>query len=150
RQGSGPYGQWGSTTVKRGSDTIHTSHIKGSEGGMIHGSGPNGTGTLARHGGNVYAGKDGNVYKRDGAGNWTPVNGANTKTKTAAQNKAALQSANARQNTAGQRQPTASTQPTAANRAGNMNQRPSAAQRPTGDTLNGLNREAAARQRGTQ
>ena len=72
RQGSGPYGQWGSTTVKRGSDTIHTSHIKGSEGGMIHGSGPNNSGTIAKRGDNVYAGKDGNVYKRDGAGNWTP------------------------------------------------------------------------------
>ncbi len=142
RQGSGPYGQWGSTTVKRGSDTIHTSHIKGSEGGMIHGSGPNGTGTVAKYGGNVYAGKDGNVYKRDSAGNWTPVNGANTKTKTAAQNRAAVQNAAARQ--------PAATQNLAANRAGNINQRPSAAQRPTGDTLNGLNREAAARQRGTQ
>ena len=153
RQGSGPYGQWGSSTVNRGSDTIHTSHIKGSEGGMAHFSGPNNSGTIAKAGGKRLCRQrwqclQARLRRKLDAG----VNGANTKTKTAAQNKAAVQNANARQTraTASPRQPTAGQTPAAANRAGNVNQRPSTAQRPSGDTLNGLNREAAARQRGTQ
>ena len=83
RQGSGVYGSWGQTGVQRGNQWATTSRVtsnvtgqttrvtRGSEGGAAATrAGPQGTGGVARTaGGDVYAGRDGNVYKKQG-GNW--------------------------------------------------------------------------------
>jgi hypothetical protein len=92
RQGSNVYGSWGSTSVQRGDQWANTSRVtnsrtgnttrvtQGSGGGTaVSNRGPGGGGTVARTGsGDVYAGRDGNVYKKsgdswqkaDGNGNW--------------------------------------------------------------------------------
>jgi hypothetical protein len=82
RQGSGVYGSWGSTYVQRGDDWASTKRFtnrntgnttrvtRGDEGGMIRRSGENGSGFVGKRGDDVYAGRDGNVYRRDANGNW--------------------------------------------------------------------------------
>lgn len=82
RQGSGIYGSWGSTHVQRGDDwastrrftnraTGNTTRVtRTDEGGMISRRGQDGRGFVGKGGDNVYAGRDGNVYRRDQNGNW--------------------------------------------------------------------------------
>lgn len=81
RQGSNVYGSWGSTHVQRGDDWVNTKRFtnsagnttrvtRGDQGGMISRRGPDGGGFVGTKGDNVYAGRDGNVYRRDGNGNW--------------------------------------------------------------------------------
>ncbi len=82
RQGSGVYGSWGSSYVQRGDDwasskrftnrnTGNTTRVtRGDQGGMITRRGPDGSGGIGTRNDNVYAGRDGNVYKRDPNGNW--------------------------------------------------------------------------------
>ena len=81
-QGSGVYGSWGTTSVQRGNQWAQTARVtnratgtttratRGSGGGeAITRSGPSGTGGVARTGsGDVYAGRDGNVYRNTGSG----------------------------------------------------------------------------------
>jgi hypothetical protein len=78
RQGSNVYGSWGSTHVQRGDDWVNTKRFtnsagnttritRGDQGGVISRRGPDGSGTKGE---NIYAGRDGNVYRRDGNGNW--------------------------------------------------------------------------------
>ncbi|BCS32215.1 hypothetical protein TBR22_A14250 [Luteitalea sp. TBR-22] len=116
RQGSNVYGSWGRTGVQRGDQWATTSRYtnnmtgtttrvgQGSGGGEFvsrNTPGPGG-GAIARTGsGDVYAGRDGNVYRRDdggwqkydGSGNWSGVEGPTTaqreQAKTNAQNRAA-------------------------------------------------------------
>ena len=83
RQGSGIYGSWGSTQVQRGDDWASTKRFtnrqtgqttrvtRGDQGGMISRRGPEGGGFVGSKGDNVYAGKDGSVYRRDQNGNWS-------------------------------------------------------------------------------
>jgi hypothetical protein len=82
RQGSNVYGSWGTTGVARGDDWARTSRYtnnvtgnttrvtQGSEGGAAvtrNAPGAGGRSGVARtEGGDVYAGSDGNVYKKDG------------------------------------------------------------------------------------
>jgi hypothetical protein len=80
RQGSNVYGSWGSTAVRRGDDwaatarttnrvTGNTTRVtRGSEGGAaVTRRGPEGGGFVGQTGGgDVYAGRDGNVYRRQG------------------------------------------------------------------------------------
>ena len=95
RQGSNVYGSWGQTGVQRGDQWATTSRVtnratgtttrvtQGSGGGeAVTRRGPQGTGGVARTGsGDVYAGRDGNVYRKqdgswqkyDGSGNWNSV-----------------------------------------------------------------------------
>jgi hypothetical protein len=94
RQGSGVYGSWGSTAVARGDDWARTSRVtnnrgtttrvtQGSGGGeaISRRGGVGGNTTVGRTGsGDVYAGHDGNVYRKDGDswqkydnGNWGNV-----------------------------------------------------------------------------
>ena len=82
RQGSNVYGNWGSTTVQRGDDWAQTAHStnyrtgsttaagRTSEGGAaVTRSGAAGNTSVAKSGsGDVYAGHDGNVYKKSGDG----------------------------------------------------------------------------------
>jgi len=84
RQGSSVYGSWGRTGVTRGDDWATTSRVtnnftgnttrvtRGSDGGAaVTRRGPQGSGGVVRtEGGDVYAGRDGNVYKRGEGGGW--------------------------------------------------------------------------------
>ena len=88
RQGSGVYGSWGSTSVTRGDDWVNTKRFtsssgnttrvtRGDQGGMISRRGPNGGGFVGQKGDNVYAGRDGTVYRRDANGNWSKWDNGN-------------------------------------------------------------------------
>jgi hypothetical protein len=84
RQGSNIYGNWGTSAVQRGDAWARTGHvtnyrtgattggIQTSRGGeAISRSGAAGRTTVGRTGsGDVYAGHDGNVYRRSGDGSW--------------------------------------------------------------------------------
>ena len=80
RQGSNVYGSWGSTTVQRGDDWAKTSRVtndrtgnttrvtQGDDGGAkVTRRTDDGRSSVARtEGGDVYAGHDGNVYRKQG------------------------------------------------------------------------------------
>jgi hypothetical protein len=82
RQGANVYGSWGSTAVRRGDDWAATARVtrretgttsrvtQGSGGGTaVTRRGDSGRSTIARSGeGDIYAGRDGNVYRNDGDG----------------------------------------------------------------------------------
>jgi hypothetical protein len=82
RQGSNVYGSWGTSAVQRGDQWATTSRYtnratgrttrvtEGSGGGTaVSNRGAGGGGTVARSGsGDVYAGRDGNVYRKQGEG----------------------------------------------------------------------------------
>jgi hypothetical protein len=82
RQGSNYYSSWGSTAVRRGDDWVKTGHYRGQEGGgMRYRTSDGNSGFVGRNGDDLYAGKDGNVYRRsDGGwqswdnGGWNSVN----------------------------------------------------------------------------
>lgn len=87
RQGSSPYGQWGSSVVSNGNRAVQTGHVSTSQGSVagarsttgaaaIGGSGAYGSGGVARSSsGDLYAAKDGNVYKNTGGG-WQSAGGS--------------------------------------------------------------------------
>jgi hypothetical protein len=84
RQGSNVYGNWGSSSVVRGDNWAQTAHktnyatgsrtsgIRTSEGGgAVSRTGQAGRTTVGRTGGgDIYAGHDGNVYRKGDDGNW--------------------------------------------------------------------------------
>ena len=110
RQGAGVYGSWGTTGVQRGDDWARTSRVTNNltgnttrvtrtdEGGAaVSRRGPGeGGGTIARTGeGDVYAGRDGNVYRKQGDswqkydnGGWNGVDGPTPEQRDAAQARA--------------------------------------------------------------
>ena len=109
RQGSNVYGNWGSTTVQRGDDWAQAAHStnyrtgsttaagRTSEGGAaVARSGAAGNTAVAKSGsGDVYAGHDGNVYKKsdDGYqkyknGGWNTVQPPTTEQKQQAKTQA--------------------------------------------------------------
>ncbi len=82
-QAHNPYAQWGHSTVSNGSQWARSGHVTtahgtafgyqtsgGKEGVVTHG--PNGTKIHTDNG--VYAGHDGNVYKKNSNGNWSRAN----------------------------------------------------------------------------
>jgi len=84
-QGHNAYAQWGSSVVTNGSNWAEAQHYtnangtagsfqtsKGSEGAGVSGKNGN-SGFVAKdaNNNNVYAGADGNVYKKDSDGNWS-------------------------------------------------------------------------------
>jgi hypothetical protein len=83
RQGSNAYSQWGSSVAVRGdqwAQAAHRSNANGtvaggrtSEGGrVVAGVGRGGSGFVGQDkNNNMYAGKDGNIYKKDPSGNWS-------------------------------------------------------------------------------
>jgi hypothetical protein len=95
QQGHGYYAQWGSSTVTRGDQTIQTGHVSTNYGNTAVAKGQN----------NLYAGHDGNAYKRDENGDWSkwdngqwqPVNPPST-TKGSNQNQPSNLSAQNPQN----------------------------------------------------
>jgi hypothetical protein len=84
RQGSNIYGNWGSSYVQRGDQWAQTAHRQNnatgrttsgvrtsSGGGAVSSSGAGGRTTVGRTaGGDYYAGRDGNVYRRNEGGGW--------------------------------------------------------------------------------
>jgi hypothetical protein len=82
-QGSGVYGNWGSTAVRRGDQWAQTSRVtrnatgtitratQGSGGGaaITRNTAQGGSAAVRTAGGDVYAGRDGNVYRNQG-GSW--------------------------------------------------------------------------------
>jgi hypothetical protein len=77
RQGSNVYGSWGATGVRRGDDWAATARVNSNitgattrvtrtdSGAAVTRRGPGG-GVVGTTGGDVYAGRDGNVYRRQG------------------------------------------------------------------------------------
>jgi hypothetical protein len=88
RQGSSVYGSWGQTGVRRGNQWASTSHVTNRATGattrVTQGSGgaaavtrngiANNSGVVQTRSGDVYAGRDGNVYKKQDNG-WVQQNG---------------------------------------------------------------------------
>ena len=169
RQGSNAYSQWGSSVVTKGDKWAQTAHYsdsrgtvagaRGSEGGrVVAGSGENGRGFVGQSGsGDIYAGKDGNAYKKTDSGWQQYENGGWNSVDTSA----AKANANERlQNSGaqGQRAETAQTSNTmtGASRDGSGAQSGSTSrdlgQRDASQSsqVQGLNRDAQARQQGTQ
>jgi hypothetical protein len=93
-QNSNAYGRWGSSTLAGPSQTVHTqsqsdargsagsfTSTSGAQGAAVRGAGGNSAGAVKTAGGDVYAGADGNVYKKTdsgwekygGSGSWSPV-----------------------------------------------------------------------------
>jgi hypothetical protein len=147
-QGHNQYSQWGSTVVQNGNNWAEAQHMtnsngtagsfqtsKGSAGAGFSGANGN-SGFVAKdaNNNNVYAGADGNVYKKDSNGDWskwsdgswTPVDPSTglAQTKQQAQNSAASKKSQ------DQKPPTSSSPPAAGNGA-DSNQR---GQRAAGQT----------------
>ncbi|MDH4065527.1 MAG: hypothetical protein OEW19_14100, partial [Acidobacteriota bacterium] len=91
RQGSNVYGNWGSSYVQRGDQWAQTAHREnyrtgtsagavrtGSGAGAVTRTGPGGDRTtVGRTGsGDIYAGRDGNVYRRNEGGGWEQHDGS--------------------------------------------------------------------------
>jgi hypothetical protein len=94
QQNSNAYGRWGSSTISGPNQTVHTqsgSNAYGSAGSVtsssgakaagVSGAGGNNAGAVKTAGGDVYAGADGNVYKKTDSGwqkydngSWNSVN----------------------------------------------------------------------------
>ncbi len=83
RQGSGPYGQWGSSVASKNGNWAKTEHVSTAEGSAFHyqtSTGKSGTavrtpqGSVAKTPNNVYAGRDGNVYRKNSDGSWQKYN----------------------------------------------------------------------------
>jgi hypothetical protein len=109
RQGSNVYGSWGTTGVARGDDWARTSRYtsnitgnttrvtRGSDGGgaITTGSPGDRSGIARTEGGDVYAGRDGNVYRKDGDswqkydnGDWSGVDQPTPQQRQQAQDRA--------------------------------------------------------------
>ena len=80
-QNSNAYGRWGSSTISGPNQTIHTQSQSGARGSTgsftsssgaagagVKGAGGNSAGVVKTSGGDVYAGADGNVYKKTDSG----------------------------------------------------------------------------------
>ena len=89
RAGYNEYGAWKQTAVVKGDDWAKSTKVansQGTAGGFQTSGGAAGVGAKGNEGGggyvvkdgqgNVYAGKDGNVYKRDESGNWSSPTGS--------------------------------------------------------------------------
>jgi len=159
RQGSNVYGSWGSSAVARGDNWAKTQRVtdangntrwaaQGSGGGSAKGwNTSNSSGFVGQKGnGDVYAGKDGNVYRKTdsgwqqwngnggaGGGGWNDVNGGNRPSNQPAGGAGTRPSTGTQPST----RPSAGTQPST---------------RPSGgynsDTAGQLNRDAQARSTG--
>ena len=151
RQGSNVYGNWGSTTVARGDDWAQSAHstnyrtgtttaaARNSEGGAaVARSGPGGNTAVVKTGsGDVYAGHDGNVYKKSGDGyqkyengSWNSVQAPTDAQKQQAQSQAQTKAQGAQAGTQARAQGTASSW--------------------SGDTASQVRKDASARAAGTQ
>ena len=123
RQQSSPYGQWGTSTVSNGNNAVQTGHATTSQGtvaGARTASGAKAVGANTAYGsggavktssGDMYATKDGNVYKNTGSGwqsynngSWNSANAQAQQARSSANTQA--QQARSSAGTAQQRAPT--------------------------------------------
>ena len=165
RQGSNAYSQWGSSVVTKGDKWAQTGHYtdsrgtiagaRTSEGGrVVAGSGQNGRGFVGQSAaGDVYAGKDGNVYKKTdsgwqqyGNGGWNPVDSTGARNNSTGQNTAA----SGQQPRAPTQNLNSRTQPTAGQNASPPLGQQRAPATADSSQLQGLNRDAQARQMGAE
>jgi hypothetical protein len=165
RQGSNVYGSWGSSSVHRGDDWVRTQRVtdsqgntkwkaQGSGGGSATGiRGDQGSGFVGQKGDDVYAGRDGNVYRKneDGWQQWDKGQGWNDVEGGQGGNRPGAGGGGQQRPAAGQQpatqpgqRPSAGQQPSQRPSAG---QQPSASQRPSQSQLD---RDAQARSRGSQ
>ena len=104
RAGYNEYGAWKQTAVVKGDDWAKSTKVansQGTAGGFQTSGGAAGVGAKGNEGGsgyvvkdgqgNVYAGKDGNVYKRDESGNWSSPTGSTPPPKASAASTSAAQ-----------------------------------------------------------
>ena len=185
-QGHNQYGSWGNTVVSNGSNWAEAQHntnangttgsfqtSKGSEGAGFSGANGN-SGFVAKdaNNNNVYAGADGNVYKKDSDGNWSKYNNgswtpvdpttAESEAKTNAQNKKSGNNAAGSFNNLGSTASGNSADPNRPSGSGTArdqrgsgqtsptpNQPPAAAPGSSG-TMGQLNNDANSRERGDQ
>ncbi len=156
--GSSPYGSWGRSVVSDGQNWARGGHrstargtvaaAEGSQGGkVVAGKRTGGSGGVVakdRHG-DVYVGKDGNVYKRGENGDWQQ-RGKDSWSSNKTANRATTQSgAASRKGQASSRKPTQSSQPSTGNRKSGASGRSSTSR---GGVENGLNKSSRSRQRG--
>jgi hypothetical protein len=181
RQGSNAYESWGSSVVTKGGKSAYTKHYsneKGTVGSVKTSTGGKAVGASTERGktfvgktggGDVYAGHDGNVYKKTGSGwqkyengSWSsaekpaPVKATQQPTQKAAQQS----STTSRQTSAqqqGQQQAKIAQQKTQASEASRESYQNQAQQRSSSsglqggnDQLQGLQKEAQNRQRGAE
>ena len=81
-QGRNPYGSWGTSHVQKGDDWVRTARVSGENGSKLAWESSQGSGRAYRgeegfvgqRNGDIYAGKDGNVYKK-GEDGWQSWNG---------------------------------------------------------------------------
>lgn len=72
--GANAYGSWGRSYAERGGEWAAAGHRSGPRGNTAWVQTSNGGGAIARNG-RVYAGKDGEIYRRTGRGEWQEYNG---------------------------------------------------------------------------
>jgi hypothetical protein len=150
KQGSNAYSQWGSSVVSKNGQSAYTQHystaqgtvgsVQGSKGGAaVGGVGAGGNSGFAgkTSGGDMYAGKDGNVYKNTGSGWQKYDNGGWNSVKTPSQQGASGQTPKSQAQSASAAQHSTT--------AGSSAQRTS-----SGSQTQNLQSEAANRQRGEQ
>ena len=177
RQGSNVYGNWGSTTVARGDDWAQTGHVtnnrtgsttaagRTSEGGAaVARSGAAGNTAVAKSGsGDVYAGHDGNVYKKSGDsyqkyenGSWNTVQPPSDQQKQQAQSQAQAKAQGAQTGTQSAGAQAAGTQARAqgaqagTTSAGTQARTQASASGWSSDTASQVKSDASARAAGTQ
>ena len=141
RQGNNGYAQWGTTAVSRGDDWVRAGHVATEEGGVARWKGSEGGGKIkwedgeasgvARHGDNLYAGKDGNVYRRDedgwakyDDGDWESVDKPERQTPSS-------QSASGKQGEAQQKAQDRKPQSPSESQRPSASERPNAGEKPT-------------------
>ena len=136
RQGSTAYSQWGSSVVTKGNQSVTTQHLstaRGTAGSAQSSSGGKAAGATTSRGttaagktagGDMYAGRDGNVYKNTGAG-WQKYDNGNWKGVDKSSGQTRAQGAVQQRST-------------------------SSARPPGGEQVQGLQQEAQNRQRGAQ
>jgi hypothetical protein len=177
-QGHNQYSQWGSTVVQNGNNWAEAQHMtnsngtvgsfqtsKGSAGAGFSGANGN-SGFVAKdaNNNNVYAGADGNVYKKDSNGDWSKWNDGSwtpvDPSTGAAQTKQQAQNSAASKKSQDQKPPTSSSPPAAGNGAdSNQRGQRAAGQAPStpaapgtsgSGTMGQLHDDAGARDRGDQ
>ena len=155
RQGSNVYGNWGSSTVQRGDSWAQTAHVDNyrngtstsaartsAGGGAVSRSQGGSQTTLARTaGGDVYAGRDGNVYRKTEGGSWEQANGSGGWSPVSGGGSGADRPGNLPSGGAGDG---------AAGGANRPSTTPSASTRPSNTNTGQLDRDSAARSSGNQ
>jgi hypothetical protein len=152
RQGSNVYGNWGTSSVQRGDNWAQTAHTQNyrtgtstagartsSGAGVVTREGMAGNQTTVGRtaGGDVYAGRDGNVYRKTDSGGWEQNNGSGGWNSVEGGGNRPSQTGTGDRAGTG-----ATTRPTTTS--------PTASTRPSSSSVNQLERDSAARSTGNQ